>query len=266
MNKNKKTALNILYQQLLVFVSFVCLFLAIYFSFLYNEWIYIFISFLISKFITGCLAIQVALHRYFSHGNFKTSLLKHKFLCYISILAGQGSPVAWAAHHRHHHLHADKELDIHSPSESKILAGGGWLLKSYEYYLTVKKLKKVPVDLLRDPTIKFIDNNYYKIWFLIILVSSAISLHFTIFYVLTPLAFGYINASFITLFSHIKLPGSYRTFNTPDNSYNNKFIQFYMLGEGLHNNHHYRPNNYHEKNLPGEFDFVGFIIKRIFIK
>lgn len=266
MNKNKKTSLNILYQRILVLLAFFSLLWVIYFSFLTNNWLPFFISFLIAKFITGMLATQISLHRYFSHGNFKTSKSKHIFLCFISIFAGQGSPVAWAAHHRHHHLHADKELDVHSPKESKILAAGFWLLKSYNYYLNVKKLKKVPVDLLRDSLIKFIDFYYYKIWFFILIISMLISVHATIFYVLTPLAIGYINAAFITLLSHMKIFGSYRNFDTDDNSYNNKFIQLYMLGEGLHNNHHNYPNKYYEKMSQGEFDFAGVIIKIFFAK
>lgn len=266
MKKNFKTSINIISQRILVLISFLALFYGVYYSVINSYYIYIIISFFIGKFITGLLSTQIILHRYFSHNSFETYSLIHKFFCWTSILAGQGSPVAWAAHHRHHHVHADTQYDTHSPKESKILASGFWLLKSYEYYLNVKKLRKVPTDLLRDKTVRFIDNNYYLIWVLIIIMSYLIDWKITIFFILSPLAWGFINAACITLLSHLKLPGSYRNFETNDNSYNNKFIQLYMLGEALHNNHHRYPNKYNEKINSNEFDLAGLIIEKFLIK
>jgi fatty-acid desaturase len=266
MNKNSKTKLNIINQRILILISFISLFFGLYYSFITSQFLLVIVSFLIGKFIVGALATQISLHRYFSHRSFKTTPFKHKCLVWASVLAGQGSPIGWSAHHRHHHINADSELDTHSPNESKLLAAGFWLIKSYEYYLNVKKLRRVPTDLLRDPTIKFIDNHYYKIWTIIILLSFFISWKFAIFAVLSPLAWGYINSAFITLGSHIKLPGSYRNFKTSDNSYNNRWIQLYMLGEGLHNNHHYSPNKHNEKILPNEFDFIGLVIEKFLME
>ena len=264
MNKNSKTAINIISQRLLVLASFIAFFYGIYYAVITSQVLLLAISFLIGKFIVSALATQIALHRYFSHRSFETTSIKHKFLAWTSILAGQGSPVGWSAHHRHHHTNADTNLDTHSPSESKWLAAGLWLMKSYEFYLNVKKLRRVPTDLLRDTTVRYIDDHYYKIWLGIVLVSFIISWKFAVFIILSPLAWGYINAAVITLGAHIKLPGSYRNFDTPDNSYNNKWIQAYMFGEGLHNNHHNSPNKYDEKILSGEFDLIGLTIKKVF--
>lgn len=264
MNKNLKTSINIISQRILVLISFVSFFYGIYYAVEASQLILLLVSFLIGKFIVSALATQIALHRYFSHRSFETTTAKHKFLTWVSILAGQGSPVGWSAHHRHHHTNADTALDTHSPKESKLLAAGMWLMKSYDFYLNVKKLRRVPTDLLRDNTVKYIDEHYYKIWLFIIVFSFIISWKFAVFIVLSPLAWGYINAAFITLGAHIKLPGSYRNFDTPDNSYNNKWIQAYMLGEGLHNNHHYAPNKYSEIVQPGEFDVIGLTIEKLF--
>lgn len=266
MKKNLKTSFNIINQRILVFLSFISLIYAIYFSINTKSYILLILSFLIGKFITGLLSTQIILHRYFSHRSFKTSNLNHKIFCFLSILAGQGSPVSWAAHHRHHHMYADTDLDTHSPTESKILSAGFWILKSYDFYLNVKKLRRVPTDLLRDKTIKFVDDYYYFIWFFIILIFFLINLKILIFFILSPLAWGFINSACITLLSHIKLPGSYRSFNTNDNSYNNKYIQIYMLGEALHNNHHMYPDKYNEKFNQKEFDLAGLIIEKFLIK
>lgn len=264
MNKNQKTQINIVSQRILVLASFVAFFFGIYYALLIEQYVLLLVSFFLGKFIVSALATQIALHRYFSHRSFETSKRKHIFLSWASILAGQGSPVGWSAHHRHHHANADTDLDTHSPKESKLLAAGLWLTKSYDYYLNVKKLRRVPTDLLRDPTVKLIDEHYYKIWFLIIIVSFVIDWRVAVYFILSPLAWGYINAAFITLGAHIKLPGSYRNYDTPDNSYNNKWIQLYMLGEGLHNNHHHAPNKYQENVFSNEFDLIGLTIGKFF--
>ena len=62
----------------------------------------------------------------------------------------------------------------------------------------------------------------------------------------------------------MKLPGSYRNHNTLDNSYNNTVVNWYLLGEGLHNNHHAEPGNYNQAHAPGEFDLGAWIIKKFF--
>lgn len=264
MKKNIKTHFNIHSQRLLVILSFFGLLYSFYITFFTNNFYYFVMPFLLGKFIVGLFATQMALHRYFSHKSFSTDNLRHKFLCLISLFAGQGSPVAWAAHHRHHHIHADTEFDTHSPKESKFFASGFWIFRSYDFYLIEKKLRKVPTDLLRDSFIKFIDSNYYYIWAILIFTIGCLNYKFLLLYILAPVAWGIINSAFITLLSHIKLPGSYRNYNTLDDSYNNKFIQIYMLGEA-HNNHHYNPSNYIEAVKKGEFDLVGYLINKLFV-
>ena len=64
---------------------------------------------------------------------------------------------------------------------------------------------------------------------------------------------------------HIKLPGSYKNFELADNSWNNKWIHAFDLGEGLHNNHHKYPSRYNEACKPDEFDFAGWLVKKFFI-
>jgi stearoyl-CoA desaturase (delta-9 desaturase) len=87
-----------------------------------------------------------------------------------------------------------------------------------------------------------------------------------VFCVAAPLGW-YIFGSgvFVTTLSHIKTPISYRNFETEDNSQNNKWIHWYTLGEGLHNNHHAHPEEYNQAMRKGEFDFSGWLVKTIFI-
>lgn len=63
---------------------------------------------------------------------------------------------------------------------------------------------------------------------------------------------------------HIQLPLSYRNYETEDQSWNNKVLQMIDIGEGLHNNHHFKPDLYDQAHKPGEFDFAAFVIKHFF--
>jgi stearoyl-CoA desaturase (delta-9 desaturase) len=180
----------------------------------------------------------------------------------VSILAGQGSPVMWAAQHRHHHKHTDTELDTHSPRESKLLAFGFWMWLGYDWFFTKKKIRTIPVDLLRDPLIKWVDKFYYLIWATIIGVSLLISWKFCVFIVLAPLVWGFINMGLITCATHLKLPGSYKNYERQDDSYNNKLINLYLMGDALHNNHHEKPNECNEAHRQGELDLAYLFIKK----
>jgi fatty-acid desaturase len=83
------------------------------------------------------------------------------------------------------------------------------------------------------------------------------------------LAAGFLTAFQSNFFSawgvHTKLPGSYVTFRVNDTSTNNKIIQFFSIGEGLHNNHHKFPQYYDQAMLSHEVDPAGWIIKKLFI-
>jgi stearoyl-CoA desaturase (delta-9 desaturase) len=156
-------------------------------------------------------------------------------------------------------------MDSHSPRDSKWYAAGFWMLRGQKFIIDKKQIKNLPVDLIRDPLLRFFDRYYYYLWASIIISSFLLSPIFCIFFILSPVAYGYINAGFITLGCHIKLPGSYKNYERDDDSFNNKWIQLYLLGDGLHNNHHENPSNYTDAHKTGEFDLVGLIAKKIFI-
>ena len=61
---------------------------------------------------------------------------------------------------------------------------------------------------------------------------------------------------------HVKSPGSYRNYDTNDNSYNNKWIQWIETGEGFHNNHHQSMGNYNFARKSDEFDPCAWIVEK----
>lgn len=239
-------------------------FFSFYYAFAFNAWWLLLASYLWGRFVTFT-ANQIALHRYFSHRSFETTPAKRRFLLWFSILGGEGSPIAWSTHHRHHHANTEKPNDIHSPYESKILSMFTWQIKPVKWWLHEKQLRTIPKDLMRDKEIRFVDKHYYKIWLLMIIATALISWKITVFFLLGPVGWGLFHAIGVNFVSHWKFPGSYRNFETPDRTYNNQWVAYYLGGEGLHNNHHKDGGKFDQAFLPGEFDFGGWVVRKFFL-
>lgn len=81
-----------------------------------------------------CLRIfglSAGYHRYFSHLSLKTGRGFQFLLAFLGATAYQKGPLWWVAHHRHHHIHADGEGDIHSPSKRGFWwAHCGWIFSA----------------------------------------------------------------------------------------------------------------------------------------
>lgn len=238
------------------------------YPFFNGEWGWTLLSFLISKIIT-IPAHHIAMHRYFAHKSFVTTKGRHVFLTWVSILLGAGSPVLYSTTHRHHHKHSDDKYDVHSPKNSILESLGGWHIKPFEWFNKEKQVRTVPKDLIRDPTIRFVHHNYFKLWAGLItlgLLLGIIDWHIPLFIFFAPLGwYVFSSGMFVNTLNHLTTKISYRNFNTNDNSQNNIIVHWYTLGEGLHNNHHACPNEYNQAIKTNEFDIVGWLIKRFFI-
>jgi stearoyl-CoA desaturase (delta-9 desaturase) len=249
--------------RVLYFLGATSVIVSVYYAIEYGAWLLLLASYLWSRWV-GFLGNQIALHKYFTHKSFTTTALKHKFLLWFSILGGEGSPITWASHHRHHHKYADTEQDIHSPHESVFLSTVGWQLKSANWWLIERQVRTIPKELLRDKSIKFVDKHYYNIWAALILISFLINWKFCVFFILAPIGHGIISGAIGNLLGHWKIPGSYRNFETDDKTYNNQLIAYYLGGEGLHNNHHHDSSKYDQAVKPGEVDLGGIFIRKFF--
>lgn len=234
---------------------------SIVYAAVYGAWFMLFASYLWGRWV-GLLGNQIALHRYFAHRSFKTTPIKHHILLWFSILGGEGSPITWAIHHRHHHKYAETDRDIHSPYESIWLATVGWQVKPARWWLTERRVQTVPRDLMHDHWIKWVDRHYYNIWLVLILLSLAVDWRLCVFFVLAPVGHGIISGAILNWFGHWQLPGSYRSYATTDKTYNNQAVAWYLGGEGLHNNHHHDTSQYNQAFNPGEFDFGGWLVKK----
>jgi len=225
-----------------------------------NGWIWFVVSIIYYKLVVGLFANQIAQHRYISHSSFKTDIIRHRLLSWISILTGI-SPVIYAGIHRHHHVYSDTENDLHSPKVSFYHSAFGW----FNYVNSASKIK-YPFDIIRNPTLWFVHKYGHLFLLLLIGIVSLLSWKAAVFVILAGVGWNFIHMGVVrSALVHIKLPGSYKNFDIDDNSWNNKYLQFFDIGEGLHNNHHKYPNRYNQAMISGEFDPAGWLVEKFFV-
>lgn len=229
----------------------------------YSLWWWLLAGFIYAR-ITMLFGAHIGLHRYFAHNAFKTSPIKHKVICWLSFLSGEGSPIMWFIHHNHHHAHSDKDLDISSPREG-LLKAFLWNLRSEDHWKK-KKVRIFPKNLYRDTTVRFIHENYFKLWLMISAVSLLINWKIFLFFVLFPIGHNNLVSVVMAVLLHVKMPGSYRNYETDDMSWNNQYQVYAMLAEGYHNNHHRYPSAYNQAMKQGEFDLGGWLIEKLFLE
>ncbi len=200
-------------------------------------------------FLVRMFAITAFYHRYFSHRAFRTSRTAQFLFALLGASAVQRGPLWWAAHHRHHHAHADRPEDCHSPVQLGFWRSHcGWFL-ARENFAT--RVARVP-DLARFPELRWLDRYDAAVpaalaallfgtgaW----LERSAPELGVTGgqllvwgFCISTVLLW---HATF-TINSMAHRFGS-RRYATRDDSRNNPWLALLTLGEGWHNNHHRYP-------------------------
>ncbi len=228
----------------------------IFYTITTKDFSWIIISYIYFKIVVGLFGNQISQHRYFSHQNFEVTRPKKLFLYFISLTTGI-SPRDYALIHRHHHAYSDLRDDVHSVHNS-----------FYDIFYPLTGFKKYKSKILKssilDAELKKINKNFRWIIFCSLCCIGFISLKVLFFICLSGIAWNYIHMILIrVLLVHIELPFSYRNYETDDNSWNNKILQFIDTGEGLHNNHHFKPEHYDQAHKPGEFDFAAFVIKHL---
>ncbi len=200
------------------------------------------LGFLVFNFWLSGLGVSIGLHRYFTHRSFAVNRFWHYVMLIGGSLAGQGSPIFWVALHRMHHRNSDKQSDIHSPVHRGFWhAYMGWIFR-----LNPSEVKMGnAVDLIRDPTMKFVHLHYSNLMLTYWLTMIAIALWF-------PPIRGFIAGAFIAgMWSihqealinsvcHHKRFGV-RPFDTTDSSRDVHGLHYVTWGQSLHNTHHAHP-------------------------
>jgi stearoyl-CoA desaturase (delta-9 desaturase) len=177
--------------------------------------------------------ISAGYHRYFSHRAYSTSRFFQLFLAVLAQSTAQKSVLWWAAKHRHHHLHSDTALDVHSPVRMGFLYSHvGWIFARQHDRADLSKI----ADFARWPELMALHRFE---------LAPAIALALLCFAVAgwSGLVVGFFwstvlvyHATFcINSLAHVR---GKKRFVTGDESRNNWALALATMGEGWHNNHH----------------------------
>lgn len=195
-------------------------------------------------------------HRYWAHKSFKTDKVRKIILTWFGILGCTGKPITVISGHRIHHKYSDQEHDIHSPRDRKwweILYG------FYEEKSVPPGSRKMMMDLIQDPHMKFIQAHYFKI----------ISIFIVVLALIDPILVGYVFgfAALYSLYTSVYIINyllhihGHKDHETGDDSKNNWFLNIIALGEGWHNNHHNNSLSYTTQDKWYQIDPTGLLIK-----
>jgi stearoyl-CoA desaturase (delta-9 desaturase) len=200
------------------------------------------------------LAVTVGYHRYFSHRSFKTGRVMQVFLAFCAQTSFQKGVLWWAAHHRYHHRHSDKDDDLHSPRHGLWWSYAGWIFDDAATKTDVEQVK----DLARYPELRVLDRHWYLPGIVLAIGCYAVAGW-------SGLVVGFVwgtilshHATFANnCFAHVF---GTRPFETEDLSRNNWFLALITLGEGWHNNHHRYPGSARNGFLWWEIDLTFYVL------
>ncbi len=236
-------------------------------------WLYL--SMLVGGAFVTLLGITVSYHRLLSHRSYDCVGPMRFLFTALGAMAVEGSPIRWCAVHRRHHQFSDQHGDPHSPHTHEggawnavkgfCWAHMGWLFTEYWSHADMKRY--VP-DLYRDPTCRFISNNYYLFVLASIGIPMAIGGLVTMTW--TGAVLGALWGGLVRIFLAHHITWSVnsichvfgtREFVSEDHSVNNAICAILGVGEGWHNNHHAFPNSAQFGIKWYQFDMGWLIIR-----
>lgn len=204
----------------------------------------------VALYVLRMFAITAFYHRYFAHRAFKASRSAQFVFALLGATAVQRGPLWWAAHHRHHHAHADRPGDAHSPRQHGFLwSHMGWFLARANF---PTKRHLVP-DLLRYPELEVLDrfDAAVPVALAAALYASGEALERYAPWLGTTgpqlIVWGFAISTIAVLHATFAINSlahsiGTRRFATRDSSGNHWLLALLTLGEGWHNNHHRYPS------------------------
>ena len=220
-------------------------------------------------YVVRVFALTAGFHRYFSHRSFKTSRVFQFIMAWVGTSAAQLGPMWWAANHRHHHLHSDKEEDIHSPVvKDAFWAHIGWVLCRAYGEIQHDRVK----DLHKYPELRFVDRFHVLPVVSLIAVLFAIGAGLNAAYPalgtsgMQMVRWGFFLSTILVYHvtfcvnSVTHIVGNKR-FKTGDESRNSFWVALLTFGEGWHNNHHRWPLSARQGMYWWEFDLTFLLLR-----
>ena len=189
-------------------------------------------------------------HRYAAHGAFTMSKGWERVFFILTFLF-QGSSylstLAYALMHRMHHAYADTERDPHSPSYSKNIFDMMW--QTYKWYAGIyNETIKVDVKFSKNvPDWRSFDriagsNAMRLVWIAVYIGIYAAFATSPWLWLLLPvqIIISPVHGAVVNWFAH---KVGYKNFKMKNTAENLLVVDFLMLGESYHNNHHKHPSS-----------------------
>lgn len=189
---------------------------------------------LIGSYVLRMFGVTAGYHRYFSHRAFTLRRVPQFALAWLAQTSGQKGVLWWAANHRHHHRHADRPDDIHSPHRDGFFwAHVGWVLSDRHVAYDQARI----ADFARFPELRWLDRYH---WLPTVTFGAATWLVGGV----SAFAWGYLVSTVVLYHATFAINSvahiwGTRRFPTADESRNNWLLALLTLGEGWHNNHHH---------------------------
>lgn len=204
----------------------------------------------------GLLGANIGLHRYLSHRSFETSVFWDFVLKAMTVPVCFGSPLAWSALHRYHHVHSDTDKDIQDPQRI------GFFRSWFAMYPKMTVDVRLVRDLIQQKDIRFLHRHYFMILGGFAMFLALLHPVFPIFALSIPAVLCFHGVAAIGVIPHYSWAG-YRSIETNDRSVNSPLASLLSLGEGWHNNHHAHPSRYDHGQRWWEIDPSQWVIRII---
>lgn len=186
--------------------------------------------------VSGSLGIGIGYHRLLTHRGFKTPKWVEYFLTICGTLAMEGSPIAWVATHRIHHVFTEREGDPHSPRDGFWWSHMGWILRGHSVQRNLEATARYAQDLLKDPfQVWLLRWHYLTTAALAVILFALGGWQFVLWGIFLRIVVSWHTTWFVNSAAHVW--GS-RRFETRDDSRNLWWVGLLAFGEGWHNNHH----------------------------
>ncbi len=212
---------------------------------------------LIAFFLYENIGHDIGLHRYYTHRSFTCNKFVESFLWLCAFFSAMSDPINWARQHRRHHMHSDTKYDNFQPLHHPILTWFGFgTLKAERIDFATVNLS----DLTSSKFHRVMRNWYYPLYFTMVAVTLLIDFKLALYVLILPATLTAHCGSATNVICH---KWGYKNFNLNDASTNCTWVNWIMLGTGLHNNHHMYPFSYTHKVKDSEIDVQAWIIKRI---
>jgi len=201
------------------------------------------------------------LHRYAAHRSFTMSKGWERFFFVLTWLT-QGSsylsPRAYGIMHRIHHVYTDTDMDPHSPAYDKNLFAMMWRTKKIFTAILERRTEVEPRFTRNIPEWdgfdRFASSGFSRLlWIAVYTVLYAWLAPSLWWLLLVPVhaVMGPLHGVIINWFAHKYGHVNFETDNTSKNLFR---IDWLMMGEGYHNNHHVQPSRPNFATNKGEFD------------